>query len=991
MADGDTGNLGNVLGETGKNTAEIENVAKNVGETIAKEIGNQIAQSMKTATNEINRASGSLEGMTRKGEEFGRKVPTAMRSASKEISGVNENLRSSENLLNKVAGLLRKVGSAANNLDKIFVEVNQQTVRMNVAFGAVGESVKDIIYNTDSLSTSTQKLNKTLATVAESGKLSRAEARQYMVGLSEAGVRATEQMELLGDPTKGALALVNTGMMSTNEVVQLTSTAMKDLGQDVAGAERMLLRIADGATELNTSFGRGVVTIQEYTSLVNNLQTSLKFFGADVQSLPGMVTGFARAAEQFREESGRGVTGSAAAEIGASYLRSVSEMSIENRAFFGQMSGMGSGLAAGERFRLQAQQNPGEALGTVIQQIQEISGGRLLSSTDFQRMDTEGRGEVAAQRRTLQSQLIQQFLGGSEQQSMAFLDLAGDPQRQQEMLEEMKNTKKPIERIEEFLKKSAGANQKELQQANQYLNDVKENLITQAGKFESVQFGTKLVAIIGELGAIFAATTANAIGAFKNGFGVGGSGASSSGKSRSSRSRGGRGGRPRGRFGRTRAAGGKIGGVLATAFFVDQMTGGYGTDWLLGKATGRDQEAAQLQEAQMAVQAGQMSEADYAKMEASMMGKWDTQNKAVQGASLGVYGAQMAFGGQALGYAKHAGNVTKGGGIISKIPGVTSLARYGKGLSMSGKASGLMGGRIMPGIGLGFGMWNDWSDVATGSERQHMFAGEGVGGQMAESGAMGALDALSAWRLGPAGVIANATSKVGRLGVEMGRLWVATTDLADGIEEGADRTFEKIKRKATGTEASSVAKKYQDTFKEIARANAGGYQSLASPSSWGNESTLGALIDDANSQEKKAMLDVGQKFFDAYKKKNFEEANMYMEMINSIVPSEQRKTEAYQELQKRLGIAKTFNWDTYHNAKRASDENYQRAQERAREQTEERKRRREEEERRTPDMITVNLTMDGDTVARKSIPYALARGLVAPGEGAPMSPNAALP
>lgn len=485
MANGD---LNSILGDA--------NAARSLGD---------ISRTLSGLTGEAQKLQQQLKEVGNVAQESMSKFSSAASSATNDVKKMGDTVR--ESFVDNIVKGVDKAKNALNAMEGAMVKHRRAIVDTTTAMGAYGRSTSDIIQGNAKLTASFTEVTDSMTKMAASGRITFDQARESFRALSKEGLAAAETMRLFADPATGALGLVNSGMLELSDVTKLASTAIVQLGSSMQSTERMLLRIADSVGKVNRQFGGSVLSTHMLQREVYGLMQSFRFLGTDVEGLPGYLSAFAGAAERFRGTTGgRGITGAAALEVGRQYAQTTAGFGLENRAFFGQMGGMAPGaLAAGEQFRMMLQRpgGAGRAVGNVVETLQQLSGGRLLSSADFERASIRGAGaaESVAQRRALQAQLIQQFLGGNEQQAYSFLDLSGDREGQAEFLRNMKeNTKDPLIEIKSFLEKSQTANQHALQTSQELLSDIKSGLLRFSGNF-SVLWGTHVVALVANAAA----------------------------------------------------------------------------------------------------------------------------------------------------------------------------------------------------------------------------------------------------------------------------------------------------------------------------------------------------------------------------------------------------------------------------------------------------------------------------------------------------------
>lgn len=444
-----------------------------------------VGRSSQRITGQMQQSTAAIE----KQAESARKVERNISDLGKSYNefgnvtqSVNESLRR-DNIWEQIARGARGAQRLLENLNQTVVQHRRAIVDATTAMGIYGRYTGDIISGNEKLTVSYSQVTDAINTMAQSGRITLQEAQTTYTRFAESGINVLNTMQLLSNPASGALGLVNSGFLKLDEVTQLATVAMNELGSSVQSTEGMLLRIADSATRVNEEFGGSVLSTHQLAREVLTLQQSFRFLSTDVETLPGTIAAFAQAAESVRRATGRGVTGRVAAELGRQYAQNVSQFGLENRVFFGQMAGMGQGIAAGEQFRMTLQERPGEALANVIQQIQRISGTRILGQEDYSLALGRGgmQAEAVAQQRAMQSQLIQQFMGGNEQQAMAFLDLMGNEEAQQRMLETMRETSKdPLDKIGEYLKQSEVTNKYHLQTSRELVEEFQKGLTLHA-------------------------------------------------------------------------------------------------------------------------------------------------------------------------------------------------------------------------------------------------------------------------------------------------------------------------------------------------------------------------------------------------------------------------------------------------------------------------------------------------------------------------------
>lgn len=933
-------NLNELLGEA-------RSVGKAVGEEAAKAVGESIRDTMRDAVKEMKSATVGAENVAKaldttnkSAKQIGREGAPAIREMSKGIEDVNNNARTMENIFGKLESVLNKAKSKIDAIDESHVKLRQTVFDTQNVFGDFGQTI-------DSTMDRIGRMRSSINEMAQSGRLSIAEVEQAFTSMAQSGVSMEETMSVLGDRNRGGLGLVNSGFMELSDVTQLATAAMNEMGMTADETERQLLRVASGVGQITAEFGQGVISTRQFAQQVLSLQTNMKYLGSDTERLPGMITAFTIAAERFRGATERGMTGRMAAEVAGQMGGAVAGFGLDQRAFFGQMAGMGGGLAAGERFRIQQQRDPNAALANVINVIEELSGGAFMSSAQFEAEERMGRGEAAAQRRAVQAQILQSQLGMGEQQAYGFLDMAGAGQKD-EMLRIMNEASKdPIEQVNETLKDNSEAVQHLLQTGNERQQEIVEGIKRLGAEYDAVSRTLHYGSMVTGFGAITAgllAQTAALIMAFRTS-GRGGSGFFDSGSGRGSARGRARGSARGGRMARLGRWGGRAGGAATVALLADQfLLGGRGTDAALG-AVGLD------------------NEAGYMGLSAGMMG---------------LYAHGLARGGNVASYSRFA-NTGK-----SMIPGLTSAMRYGKGLQMSGAATG----RLLPGLGLGLGMWNDWSDIATGGERQYMFAGDNLAGQMAESGGMGVVDALSAFRLGPVGVIANAASKVGRLGVESYRASDAWDDVGEAYRGGTNRSINMGIRTVTREWIDSVSEESRARRRNaevLLRQHRGALTSAkADQADWwglGAEDTLYELHrDDTNREEARAIEEIGRGLITAINERDYITAEAYRQALAAVAPDSQKQDDVFRDIERIVGTEMASRADTFDELQSLYREQQDRERADRQAQREEQE-RQAEEQRRTAETSNVIIQLDGREIARQTVPIAVAEGLVPAGAG----------
>lgn len=401
----------------------------------AQSVNSQVGDSAKITENEKIRSEvlKSLEpSMKHLSEAMAKQFAISLDLIKSEKSRLDlikeqkENTKKMEDALDtarvKFSGFFSSVANLAREVNHEVVKQNKNIAELS---GAWGNLTKNLNSN---MNTVRQSYFATMEGMAKNTAMTYDEIENLYKKYKDAGVDYSKTRTAM---SKDMQLLIGTQMMKSEDIIQMQTTAITEMGVSARESSDSISRMVASVGALNDKLatysknGTNVnITSAQMGREIIGLQQQFKYLSADLTHIPGALGAFAAAAEKYRGTGDRGMTGLLAMQTGTQMLGSMSNMPTEQKIFHGMMSGMGSGLAAGEQFRLTQQQDPGKALQLVMKNIAKMSGRSLVSDKEFQ---SAGRGtaleESLAQTRAVQRQLLQQQFGLGEEQTNQVMNL----------------------------------------------------------------------------------------------------------------------------------------------------------------------------------------------------------------------------------------------------------------------------------------------------------------------------------------------------------------------------------------------------------------------------------------------------------------------------------------------------------------------------------------------------------------------------------------
>lgn len=412
-------NLSQNLEKVSQNTESLRQIASEAERT--KESFRELSGATRRVNENLREMGPSSQRAMRQMGEGAEDVSRKVRRLSDEMrEGFGDKL---SQVFQRVLAGVQRITNEAKRLNEMFVALNKNATQM---FGAGG--VGDL--HSRLFGQQFKDLQSSVFEIAATSKHSVDEIRQSFETLARSSIDTARSMDAFGQ-NRSTMDLVNQGILDLNDVIAMTSESLVMLGSNQDQTERMFQGIGASVTRATEDFGKMIISTHQLGREVLTLQQSFRFMGADVERMPQQIMAFAEAAERFRATTDRGMTGAVAAQLGTRLMSNIAGMTPENRMFFGQMAGLGTGVSAGEEMRLmlQGEGGAGRATETLLRVMQQQGmGGEFLTSQQY--IEARDRGDVVgaeriAQQRLMQSQLLQTFTGVSEQEALGLLDSLG--------------------------------------------------------------------------------------------------------------------------------------------------------------------------------------------------------------------------------------------------------------------------------------------------------------------------------------------------------------------------------------------------------------------------------------------------------------------------------------------------------------------------------------------------------------------------------------
>ncbi len=380
-------------------------------------VGQAAAQNVGGLEKEIKAADKATQRLVLTQEEFNKKVRESIKAIQEEVKTTKEAADINERFS---AGLKGLFTSAVQNTIKFGSEIDQIRAKAN-EFGSVWQTAFGKGNKTfDDLRARSQETAISLRRLAEQGKITYDQLQGLSSQAARMGVDFGEALKTM-DQGKG-LDLVNQGYFELDEAMTITGDSMKKLGADSAGASTVLLTTAAAIEKVQRETHKGVLSTHQLAEEVGVLQEQFKYLGVDAERLPGVIAAFAIQADKARSKGTWAPTGAVAADIGTSLVSDMAKMSPERASFFGQMGGMGGGLAAGVRFQDMMKHNIGGAAASMMQTVQQLSGGNFVSGAQVVNARNPAEAERLAELREQQIQIVQETTGRGREDAMGLVE-----------------------------------------------------------------------------------------------------------------------------------------------------------------------------------------------------------------------------------------------------------------------------------------------------------------------------------------------------------------------------------------------------------------------------------------------------------------------------------------------------------------------------------------------------------------------------------------